>query len=171
MSCQLTQGYTFDCRNNVGGIKRVFIASRDDISTIDVIGGVVDDIVFAQNQFYIYDLTRESSNFSETVNTNVQNGTTFYAQSLEIVLNKLQVNTRNEIILLGQNRLCIVVEDNNGRYWMLGQKNGIDLTGGGSASGTAYGDRNGYTLTFTGSENELAPELTDISLLAPAPAP
>jgi hypothetical protein len=165
MPCQLTQGFTFDCRNNVGGIKRVWIASRDDISSISITSGVVDGITFAQNQFWLYDLTRESSNFSETVNTNVQNGTTFYAQSLEIVLNKLQVNTRNEIILLGQNRLCIVVEDNNGKLWMLGYKNGIDLTGGGSASGTGYGDRNGYTLTFTGSENELAPEVQDVSVL------
>lgn len=168
MSCQLTQGYTFDCRNNVGGIKKVFIASRDDIDDITLNGdNVVTAISFAQNQFYTYDLTRESSNFSETVNTNVQNGTTFYAQSLEIVLNKLQTNTRNEIILLGRNRLCIVVEDNNGRYWMLGFKNGIDLTAGGSASGTAYGDRNGYTLTFTGSENELAPEVLNESVILP----
>jgi hypothetical protein len=165
MSCQLTQGYSFDCRNNVGGIKKVYIASRDDIDDITIASGVVSAVSFAQNQFYTYDLTRESSNFSETVNTNVQNGTTFFAQSLEIVLNKLQVNTRNEIILLGQNRLCIVVEDNNGKYWMLGFKNGIDLTGGGSASGTAYGDRNGYTLTFTGSENELAPEVNASVLL------
>lgn len=165
MSCQLTQGYSFDCRNNVGGIKRVFIGSRDDVSSISITDGLVTAVTMASNQFYTYDLTRESSNFSETVNTNVQNGTTFYAQSLEIVLNKLQVNTRNEIILLGQNRLCIIVEDNNSRYWMLGYKNGIDLTGGGSASGTAYGDRNGYTLTFTGSENELAPEVEAAVLL------
>lgn len=159
MPCSLTQGYSFDCRNNVGGIKKVYIGSRDDVDTITIANGLVSAVTMISNQFYLYDLTRESSNFSETVNTNVQNGTTFYAQSLEIVLNKLQVNTRNEIILLGQNRLCIIVEDNNGRYWMLGFKNGIDLTGGGSASGTAYGDRNGYTLTFTGSENELAPEV------------
>ncbi len=165
MSCVLTQGYAYDCKNNVGGIKRVYIGSRDDVNQITIADGVIDNITMFQNVFYLYDLVRESSNFSETVTTNVQNGTVFYSQSLEIVLNKLQVNTRNEIILLGQNRLCIIVEDNNGRYWMLGYKNGIDLTGGGSASGTAYGDRNGYTLTFTGSENELAPEVESLSVI------
>jgi hypothetical protein len=166
MPCSLTQGYAYDCKNNVGGIKKVLIASRDDIDTITIASGLVSNITFTSNDFYLYDLVRESSNFNETVNTNVQNGTVFYAQTLEIVLNKLQVNTRNEIILLGQNRLCICVEDNNGKWWMLGFKNGLDLTGGGSASGTGYGDRNGYTLTFTGSENELAPEVDAAALSA-----
>lgn len=171
MSCQLTQGFLFDCKDNVGGIKKVWIASRDDVNQITEANGVVSAITMLQNQFYLYDLVRESSNFSETVNTNVQNGTVFFAQSLEIILNKMQVNTRNEIILLGQNRVCVVVEDNNGRYWLLGRKNGIDLTGGGSVSGTAYGDRNGYTLTFTGSEQELAPNVDSsvIATLVPTP--
>lgn len=156
MACQLTQGFSYDCKDNVGGIKKVWIASLDDIDQITEANGVVSAITMTSNQFYLYDLVRESSNFSEAVNTNVQNGTIFYAQTLEIILNKLQVNTRNEIILLGQNRVAVIVEDNNGRFWLLGRKHGLDLTGGGSGSGTAFGDRNGYTLTFTGSENELA---------------
>lgn len=159
MPCQLTQGYLYDCKDNVGGIKKVWIASRDDVDQITETAGVVTAITMASNQFYLYDLVRESSNFAEAVNTNVQNGTIFFAQTCEIILNKMQVNTRNEIILLAQNRLCVIVEDNNGRYWLLGRKNGVDLTGGGSGSGTAYGDRNGYTLTFTGSEQELAPNV------------
>jgi hypothetical protein len=79
---------------------------------------------------------------------------------LEIILNKLQVNTRNEILLLAKNRLVALVKDNNDKMWALGEVNGLDLTGGGSGSGTAFGDRNGYTLTFTGNEKELAPLFT-----------
>jgi len=52
------------------------------------------------------------------------------------------------------------VKDNNDKMWALGEVNGLDLTGGGSGSGTAFGDRNGYTLTFTGNEKELAPLFT-----------
>jgi hypothetical protein len=71
----------------------------------------------------------------------------------------MQANTRNEILLLAKNNLMAVVEDANGKYWLLGKSNGLDLTGGNSGSGTAQGDRNGYTLTFSGGEKELAPEV------------
>ena len=39
---------------------------------------------------------------------------------------------------------------------MLGQTNGMYLSGGSAATGTAYGDRNGYELIFTGQEHEPA---------------
>jgi hypothetical protein len=68
----------------------------------------------------------------------------------------LHTNTRNEILLLAKNNLVAIVKDNNDKMWILGFANGLDITGGGSATGTAFGDRNGYTLTFTGNEKELA---------------
>jgi len=55
--------------------------------------------------------------------------------------------------------LMAVFQDANDKYWLLGRVNGIDLTGGNGASGTAQGDRSGYTLTFSGGEKELAPEV------------
>ena len=157
MPCALTQSYTLDCRDSVGGIKEVWFAALDDIATWTGSNGAFTAITMdAGKYFWKYELVKESSNFAEAVNTNVQNGTVFYGQTLEIILNKLQVNTRNEILLLAKNRLVALVQDNNNKTWVLGIDNGLDLTGGGSGSGTAFGDRNGYTLTFTGNEKELA---------------
>jgi hypothetical protein len=62
-------------------------------------------------------------------------------------------------LLLAQNTLVAVVKDNNGKYWYLGKQRGLDLTGGSAGTGTADGDRSGYTLTFTGAEPALAPEV------------
>jgi len=56
--------------------------------------------------------------------------------------------------------LVAVVKDNNDKYWYLGKVHGINITGGSGATGTAQGDRSGYTLTFSGSEGELAPEVS-----------
>jgi hypothetical protein len=160
MACNLTQGFPIDCKDNVGGVKAVFIANKDNIATITEAAGVITGITMdAATFFYKYDQIKETSNFAETITTNVQNGTVFYAQSVEVILNKLQTNTRNEILLLAQATSCIIVQDNNNKYWLLGKQNGLDLTGGGSATGTAYGDRNGYTLTFTGSEQQLGTEV------------
>lgn len=161
MPCALTQSYTLDCRDSIGGIKEVWFAAHEDIATWTGSNGAYTAVTMdAGKYFWKYELVKESSNFAEAINTNVQNGTVFYGQTLEIILNKLQVNTRNEILLLAKNRLVVILTDNNGTKWVLGKDNGLDLTGGGPASGTAFGDRNGYTLTFTGNEKELAPSFT-----------
>jgi hypothetical protein len=97
---------------------------------------------------------------TENINANVANGTVYYGQELSIILNKLQANTRNEILLLAKNVLMAVVTDNNGKYWLLGKTNGINVTGGSGATGTAQGDRSGYTLTFSAMEAQLAPEVS-----------
>lgn len=161
MACALTQGYTLDCKDSVGGLTAVYFAPWEDLGTVTQASGVVTTLTMdAGKKFYKYELVKESSNFAEAVNTNVQNGTVFYTQTLEVILNKLQVNTRNEILLLAKNRLAVIATDNNGDNWFLGVAYGLDLTGGGSATGTAFGDRSGYTLTFTGNEKELAPKVT-----------
>lgn len=166
MACALTQGYTLDCKDSIGGIKAVWFIATGDVSSVAEASGVVTAITKASGKvFYKYQLVKNSSSLTENVNANVQNGTVFYAQELSIILNKLQANTRNEILLLAKNNLLAVVEDANGKYWLLGKQNGIDLTGGNGATGTAQGDRSGYTLTFSGSEKELAPEVTS-SLIA-----
>jgi hypothetical protein len=162
MACALTQGYTLDCKDSLGGLKSVLFIESENVSVATEAAGVVTDISLAVGKyFYKYELVKETSMFMETVTASIQNGTIFYAQELTIVLNKLQANTRNEILLLAKNNLVAIVEDKNGKYWYLGQDGGLDITGGTAGSGTAAGDRSGYELTFSGQEKELAPEVLD----------
>jgi hypothetical protein len=54
---------------------------------------------------------------------------------------------------LGQNdQLQIVAIDQNDVQYDLGQINGMYLSGGSAATGTAYGDRNGFEMIFSGQE-------------------
>jgi len=80
---------------------------------------------------------------------------------------KLQSSTRNQIKVLAQNPdLKIIVETNNGvddgigRYWLLGEDNGMQLLSGTGQTGTAFGDLSGYSLTFTGQESNPASEIS-----------
>jgi hypothetical protein len=77
------------------------------------------------------------------------------------VINKQNVAIRNEILLLAKNRLAIVAKDNNDTYRLYGWDQGVRLNEGIAATGTAWGDRNGYTLTFSGNQNALAPFVQD----------
>jgi hypothetical protein len=161
MSCALTQGYVLDCKDSLGGLKSVLFIEQSNVTGTTEVAGVVTEIDLAVGKFfYKYDLIKETSSFTETITASVQNGTIFYAQELTVILNKLQANTRNEILLLAQNSLIAIAEDKNGKYWMLGQAGGLDITGGTAASGVATGDRSGYELTFSGQEKALSPEVS-----------
>ena len=152
MACALTQGFVLDCKESVGGIKSVRFVEFDNVASIAYAAGVATLTMVASKKFWKYAQVRETSSSTETITANVQNGTIFYKQELTVILNKLAAATRNEILLLAKNRLMAIVEDMNGNFWLLGAKNGLDITGGNSATGTASGDRNGYTLTFEGME-------------------
>lgn len=161
MPCALTRGYTLDCRDSLGGITEVYFIESGNVSSVTEASGVVTTILKGTGKvFRKYELVPGTSSLTENINANVQNGTVFYSQELSIILNKLQANTRNEILLLAQNNLMVVVGDNNGKYWLLGKTRSMSLTGGNGATGTAQGDRSGYTLTFTAQEAALAPEVS-----------
>ena len=138
----------------------MYFIEKGNVSSTTEASGVITAITKASGKvFRKYELVPGTSSLTENINANVQNGTVFYAQELSIILNKLQANTRNEILLLAQNTLVAVVGDNNGKYWYLGKVSGINMSGGNGATGTANGDRSGYTLTFSASEKALAPEV------------
>lgn len=160
MACSLTQGFNLDCRDSIGGLKEVYIIEKGNVSATTEASGIVSAITKSTGtRFWKYALIRETSNFDQTITSNEANGTVFYAQTLQIILNKMQASVRNEIMLLAKNNIIAVAVDNNGKGWLLGEEQGLVL-GGNSGSGTAWGDRNGSTLTFTGNEKELAPEVS-----------
>jgi len=160
MPCALTQNYLIDCKDSAGGVVEVYFIAAADVTSYTEASGVITALVKATGKkFYKYQLVKETASVVETITPSVENGTIFYEQVLTIVLNKLQVNTRNEIMLLAKNLLVAVAKDNNDKYWYLGAKRGLDITAGSSQTGMAYGDRSGYTLTFTGKEPDLAQEV------------
>lgn len=160
MPCNLTQNITIDCKDSVGGLKEVLFIEFDNVTAITEASGVVTAITVATGkQFRRWVMPKETAFFTEAPTASVQNGTIFYTQALTIVVNKMQANTRNEIQLLAQNRLIGLALDLNGKYWLLGREQALDITGGEGGSGTAHGDRNGYTRAFTGMERFMAPEV------------
>lgn len=160
MACALTQNYVLDCKDSLGGLTEVYFMPADDVTSYVEASGVITTLVKATGKrFYKYELVKGTSSFVENINASVENGTIFYQQELTIILNKLQTNTRNEILLLAKNLLVAVAKDNNGAFWYLGLTRGLDITAGSGQSGAAEGDRSGYTMTFTGKEAALAPSV------------
>lgn len=64
-----------------------------------------------------------------------------------------------EVKMIARAKMTVIVEDNNGKYWLMGQTNGVRLVSSESGTGAALGDRNGYSLSFQGQEFDNAPEV------------
>lgn len=165
-TCDITSGFTLGCRDNTGGIKNLYILSGSISSVGDASEGLINGIT-GSGEFFKFELFRQTSDFSEAISATPENGTVFYEQSVNAVFFKLQSSTRNQIRVLAKNPdLKIIVETNNGsedgvgKYWLLGEENGVQLLSGTGATGTAFGDLNGYNLTFTGQESEPASEIS-----------
>ena len=165
-TCDITSGFTLGCRDNTGGISNLYILSGSITSVTDVSEGLIGGIT-GSGEFFQFELFRQTSDFTEGITSTPENGTVFYEQTLNAVFFKLQSSTRNQVKVLAQNpNLKIIVETNNGtvdgvgRYWLLGEDRGMQLLSGTGATGTAFGDLNGYSLTFTGQEPNPASEIS-----------
>lgn len=153
MACNLTQGFTLDCKDAVGGIKSIHLI--DWASTgFTVSGGEVTATTVVSGDVYTYELPKGVGSMTTTTNVSQENGTVFNQSDIVARLRKLSTTKRNELKLLSQNRVFCIVKDNNDNYWLAGNEYGCDITAMTSESGTAMGDVQGYNFTLSAIEAE-----------------
>ena len=166
MACSnLTAGFTLDCNDSNGGIDKIFIANGP-VQSITEAAGVITAITvggaaLVPADFFEFEVPRQTSSFTETINVSQENGTVFYDQALTMVFNKMEAAKRDQILLMAQaTDMVVVFKDNNGKYFSVGVERGAFMTAGSSVSGTVYSDRNGYELTISGMEEAPSYEVT-----------
>ena len=166
MACDLTTGRKVPCKDAVGGLKTVYFIDYGDLGAItyDVTNTDAIDSFGGTPTAYKYDLKGNSS-FEQTVNSSRENGTTFYEQTLNLTLTKLDKATNKELKLVAYGRPHVIVEDYNGNLFVMGLLHGAEVTGGTIVTGAAMGDLTGYTLVMTGQE-QVAANFIDNTLAA-----
>lgn len=160
MACALTQGYNLDCRQNFGGLKETHVIELENIESMTVTAGVVTAITkVATKVFRKYMLTAHTGEAEDNYTQNKETGTSSNKQSIKFPVNKMTTSVRNELILLGQNRLVWVIKDNNGQNWLYGYEFGLVLTNAAGKTGKVLADKNGWDLTFEGDEKTFCYEV------------
>ena len=149
MACELSTGFTLDCKDGIGGIKKIVLCDTVTSLTFDANEIVTAIVGPVSGDLYTYELPTQTGSFEETINFNRDAGTIFYTQTVNVMLNKLSSAKRLELQNVATARVIVFVEDTNGNWWAIGYEYGADLSTGTAASGTALGDMNGYTLAFT----------------------
>ncbi len=165
MSCTLTRGLLVDCKDQIGGLKKIWFAknycgdvrAKATITGNEMTAGGFQNWDSAESNKVIlfqYDLRPNLSSMTSNINSAPSAGTTFFSQSLSITLQKLTKDQTNEIKLMAYNRVQIFVQDMNDNVFLLGMDNGCDVMGGTIVTGAGKGDMTGYTLEITAEEKE-----------------
>lgn len=167
MSCSQTlSGITKDCNGNLGGIKRVLIANADDVASVTITSDEVSAITMSGGAvFHEYAFRPNTSSMTSTWQVNNENGTNYVQTLLSMVFNRMETTKRVAIMALAQADVVAIVEDNNGQYWYLGYDSPMFINAGDGPTGTAYADRNGYSITLEDDSKEL-PYMVDDSIIS-----
>ena len=182
MSCNLTSGLLVSCKDQIGGLKKVFFAESfcSNIRSVCTLGsgataGTMSAAGFTKwniakdvggtdkTHVFQYDLRPNLSSVTINSSTDPATGTTFFEQTISLSLQKLTAAQSNEIKLMCYNRSQVFVQDMNDNVFLLGINNGVDVSGGTMVTGAAKGDMTGYTI-------ELRAEETDPMIWLPATA-
>ena len=168
MACTaLTKGRGLDCNRISGGIKFIYFAVYDQVTSIPQTAGEVTDIEMGSDVLYRYTMPLGVASATDTIVGSRENGTIYYTPTCNIILNRLTKEDQNQMKLLGATKTIVFAQLNqtlaNGHDVIiaLGTTNGMELNAGTMDSGAAWGDRNGYTLTFDGMEALHFPMVAD----------
>ena len=175
MACtNLTKGRGVDCNRISGGIKYVYFGVLDQFTApiedvgITVVDGEITDIEMGVGTgLYRYTMPLGVASALDTVVGSRENGTIYYTPTVEVIFNRLSKEDQNQIKLLGATKTVIFCQLNqqlaNGHDIIIGMGvvNGMEMNAGTVTTGAAWGDRNGYNLTFDGLEQSPFPMVAD----------
>ena len=174
MACTaLTKGRGLDCNRISGGVKFIYFGVLDQFDTpIETTGivqsaGEVTDIEMSANVLYRYTMPLGVASVTDTIVGSRENGTIYYTPTAQVLFNRISKEDQNQIKLLGATKVVVFAQLNqqlaNGHDIIvaMGVVNGMELNAGTIDSGAAWGDKNGYTLTFDGMEALPMPIVAD----------
>lgn len=168
MSCLLTAGLNAqECRDTVGGVISFYITNYANVESIDkaVDGSVTGITMTTGTTFYTFTPNKNTSTWGQTIQGTPESGTLGFEHTATMVFSKNEQADINTVKLLGMSNTMVIVKERSGRYYLLGEFEGMELTEGNFASGTVLADTNGWTLTFASSNRNPAPEV-DSSIIA-----
>tara|TARA_R110002051_G_scaffold716_1_gene3523 strand:+ start:632 stop:1219 length:588 start_codon:yes stop_codon:yes gene_type:complete len=176
MACTaLTKGRGVDCNRISGGIKFIYFGVYDQFTDpiagtgIAVTNSEITDIEMGVGTgLYRYTMPIGVASATDTIVGSRENGTIYYTPTVQVLFNRLTKEDQNEIKLLGATKVVVFCQLNqqllsNGHDIIIGMGvvNGMELNAGTMDTGAAWGDKNGYTLTFDGMEQDPFPMVAD----------
>lgn len=175
----ILKGILMDCSSSIGGIKRVWLTRYSDVELVQgktaTIGDITETVdgstitlgkgVTAINlktgaEWHPYEFRKNTGSLTSTLNVDEENGNNYITSELSLVFSKMETRKRMEIAALTVGAVVAVVEDSNGKFWLLGYEDYVSASAGTGETGTAKEDRNAYTITLSTDSTEWPYELS-----------
>lgn len=184
-------GIGVQCKDKAGGIKEIWVLPADKFRFNAVTSTeepTLEEVTHADLQFATISqgVITGWSNVSQATDVTNNGGAAFYIRkntgsmtttlnynenagnsfSTECVVNVLGMNTSKRLEFMGlwMTETRVVVKDNNGKYWILGQDYGVEASAGTGETGTAMSDANQFTVTLKDDSRLFPRELSTSSV-------
>lgn len=143
-----------NCNNNVGGLKAIYITDYENVTLVTDTedDGVIDTITMETGtQFFDFYFAKNSAMYEENLVQNLEIGSTYYEQKVAFSIPLRDDLRRLSIseLVAGQKKLMILLEDNNGNFWLYFEKEGGIVTALVGGSAASKGELNGYAIEVT----------------------
>lgn len=166
-SCSAMTLNTIDarCDRSVGGIKRILIGSKSDVSGIalnssDIITAVTRT---TGTKFEAWTFRPNTGSYTSTNESDIAIGNATVTTEVTLQFSKAEAMKRLAIQSALNAACVVVVEDMYGNYLYLGELNGVFITSATMVSGTNTSDLSGFTITFQ-DINQILPHFIEGSV-------
>lgn len=160
MTCKsfTLNGIATPCKDNMGGIKEVYIAKSTDVDKVELNsdGSQIQKItMISGGKFQTYKFHPNTANMTSTASSDATIGNFSVTTELALQFSKMETNKRLEIMAMCLEDVKVIVLDRSNRYWYLGYDFDVTVTAATAQTGTAIGDFNGYNVTLTDTSAQL----------------
>ena len=153
-------GIGLGCKDNMGGIKEVYLIKEEDITKVEATEGQISTLTLAESaSFKTYKFRKGTSQFTSTMTTDEAAGTLSVQTDLALQFSKMETSKRLEIMAMCMESMKAIVLDANGKYWFLGYDFPVTASAATGQTGTNFGDFGGYNITLTDNSKEFPYEI------------
>jgi len=158
MACPITTGFTLGCKDNFSGIEWLAIASFDGSTVFTLgVGASASEIqsFSPTSSFYKYEQFVEQGSVTQEMSGG-ENSTLSFTQTITLMMETMDIATRDKALTLLQARVRVIVKTNRGDYLLFGKGGGLRSSAATAGPGKMTSDLNGFSITLTGIEKEPA---------------
>lgn len=160
----LTAGLTKICAARSGGLIELYLANVDDVTSFTLNSGTGEYTAVTMGsgkKFYKFEFKQDSGERKEDGTMN--DGAFSVKHSIEVFIENLSQDIRNRMQDIADSSACgmiAIVKDANAKMWVVGynekflKQRPLKLENNAGASGKAFTDPNGTTVTLSTTDNE-----------------
>ena len=165
MACQSLSGLSRTCGVAVlGGVEKFYAIAFKDLAPVSTattevyavaVNDVINQIGLATGKTFVeIELIRETSGFLE--NYTKEGVASYWTQTATLQIADVTIENRNFVKALQNNPVAIIYKSKTGKYYLFGESGTGEMTASEGGTGTAVGDLNGYSITFTSTASQPA---------------